>query len=125
MSTPYELVGSADVVRALVDHFYDEMDRRPDVVELRRMHAGELGPMRDKLFAFLSGWLGGPQLYVEQYGHPRLRARHLPFAIDADARDQWMRCMEAAFEATPMEPGLRAELLASIERLATHMINRG
>jgi hemoglobin len=80
--------------------------------------------MRDKLHMFLSGWLGGPQLYVEAFGHPRLRARHLPFAIDRDARDQWMWCMEQALQEAAMDPVFRAEITKSLDRLATHMINR-
>ena len=122
--TPYEQIGGDDAVRAIVERFYDLMDSRPDCAELRALHAADLAHARKKLYMFLSGWLGGPPLYIEQYGHPRLRARHLPFAIDADGRDQWMRCMEQALNEAPMDPAFRGETIQALERLATHMINR-
>ena len=73
---------------------------------------------------FLSGWLGGPQLFVEKYGHPRMRARHMPFKIGKSERDQWMICMVQAFEAEGIQDPLRSELLHALLRLADHMRNQ-
>jgi hemoglobin len=121
--TPYDLIGGEDAVRRLVDRFYDLMDTLPEVAPLRQMHATNLKVSRQKLFMFMSGWLGGPQLYIEAYGHPRLRARHLPFPIGEAERDQWMLCMSKALEETlPHEP-LRQYLEATLASLADHMRN--
>src|SRR5438309_501631 len=87
---------SAPPVRRIVDRFYDLMDETPEYYVVRKLHPRELGGSRQKLFMFLSGWLGGPQLYVQQYGHPKLRARHLPFAIGNAERDAWIACMTQA-----------------------------
>ena len=121
--TPFERLGGEVAVRRLADRFYDLMDR-PEVAALRALHPARLDRSRDKLAWFLSGWLGGPQLYVERYGHPRLRARHLPFAIDGRARDQWMACMRQALAEQVADEALRASLDGALDRLATHMINQ-
>ena len=120
----YERIGGEAVVRALVDRFYDLMDSLPEVQDIRQMHARDLRVSREKLFMFLSGWLGGPQLYTEKYGHPRLRQRHLPFAIDSAARDQWMLCMRQAMEDVGIEEGLRKELDAAFLKTADFMRNK-
>lgn len=120
--TPFERIGGEAAVRALVDRFYDEMSSDPSVRALREMHKPNLDEARDKLFWFLCGWLGGPQHFVERFGHPRLRARHLPFVIDMEARNQWMRCMERAL-APIAEPDLREFLETRLGALATHMVN--
>jgi hemoglobin len=125
-TTVYEQLGGEHVVRRLVDRFYDEMDARPEVKPLRAQHPDDLADSRDKLFWFMSGWLGGPPLYVQKKGHPRLRARHLPFVVDEAMRDQWMLCMRAALAdvgaALPAET--REKLDAALFQLADHMINR-
>lgn len=123
MSSPYEVVGGAEGVRRLVDCFYDRMDTLPEVASIRAMHPDDLTESREKLTMFLSGWLGGPQLYIERYGHPRLRARHLPFPIDDDAAGQWMRCMSGALDSCVADPALRASLEQSFARVAQHMRN--
>ncbi len=120
---PYDLMGGADKVRELVDRFYDHMDTAPEYTKIRRMHPPELASSRDKLFMFLSGWLGGPQLYIERYGHPRLRARHLPFAIDSEARDQWLACMDAAMAQTQVDPAMVALLQRQFAKVADFMRN--
>ena len=94
--TAYTLLGGDARVRELVDRFYDLMDLEPAYTELRAAHGTTLDDARDKLYWFLSGWLGGPSLYIERFGHPRLRARHLPFAIGIKERDQWGACMGQA-----------------------------
>lgn len=122
--TPYELLGGAGVLRRLVDRFYDIMDQDPRAAGIRAMHAPDLGHAREKLFMFLSGWLGGPSLYIEKYGHPRLRARHLPFPIDEQARDEWMLCMRQAMQEVPMEDALRQHLDDALFNTADFMRNR-
>ncbi|MCA3060006.1 MAG: group II truncated hemoglobin, partial [Rhodocyclaceae bacterium] len=79
--SPYLLLGGEAAVRRLVDAFYDQMDEDPDFFGIRKLHPASLAASRDKLYMFLTGWLGGPPLYTSEFGHPRLRARHLPFAI--------------------------------------------
>jgi hemoglobin len=88
------------------------------------MHAKDLRVSKEKLFMFLSGWLGGPQLYMEKYGHPRLRQRHMPFAIDSSARDQWLLCMRRAMEDVGLEEGLRQQLEAAFFKTADFMRNK-
>lgn len=124
MTTHYEMLGGEAAVRKLVDRFYDLMDTLEEVKSLREMHPMSLTSSRDKLFKFLSGWLGGPQLYAQEYGHPRLRARHLPFKIDAAARDHWVMCMERAFDEQVEDELLRAQLSGSIWKIADHMRNQ-
>lgn len=122
--TPYEAIGGEAGLRRLVHHFYQIMDEAPEAREIRRMHGDDLLSIEEKLFDFLSGWLGGPPLYVRKYGHPMLRRRHLPFPIGERERDQWMFCMRRALEETEMEEALRRELELQFRRMADHMINR-
>lgn len=122
--TPYELLGGEAGVRELVDRFYDNMDAADEVKGIRDMHAKSLRVSRDKLFLFLSGWLGGPDLYVEKYGHPMLRRRHLPFAIGQAERDQWMHCMIKAMEEMGLPEPLRKSLEQAFWRTADHMRNQ-
>lgn len=122
--TPYDLLGGEPGVRALVDRFYDYMDSEPAAAEVRQLHARSLRASRDKLFLFLSGWLGGPDLYVQQYGHPMLRRRHLPFAIGTRERDQWMHCMRKALGDMPIEQTLREKLERAFMATADHMRNQ-
>ncbi len=122
--TPYEQIGGEPTVRALVSRFYAHMDERPEAWEVRRMHAEDLSSSEEKLFLFLSGWLGGPNLYVERFGPPFLRARHLPFSIGSLERDQWLDCMRLALEETVADEALRARLFTSFVALADHMRNR-
>ena len=121
--TPYELLGGEAGVQKLVDRFYDLMDEKKEVEILRKMHAKSLRVSREKLFLFLSGWLGGPQLYVEKYGHPMLRRRHLPFAIGDVERDQWMLCMNQALAEQTKDP-LRKQLSEALTNVANHMRNQ-
>ena len=116
-------VGGEVGVRRLVDRFYDLMDTQPAARALRALHPKELASSRDKLTWFLVGWLGGPQQYVERFGHPRLRARHLPFAIGAAERDAWLACMRRALDETLTEPETRAVLFERLAPLADHMRN--
>lgn len=121
---PYELIGGEANVRALVDRFYDLMDEDPDYYGIRKLHPESLEGSRQKFFMFLSGWLGGPPLYVNEFGHPRLRARHLPFPIAVSERDQWLACMNRAMEDMGIELRLRQALARSFFGTADWMRNR-
>lgn len=123
-ATPYERLGGEPGLRELVDRFYDLMDLEPEYAGIRKLHPTDLAHSREKLFMFLSGWLGGPGLYVERYGHPMLRARHLPFAIGTAERDAWMACMMRAMEDVGVEEGLRAALAEALFGTADWMRNR-
>ncbi len=122
--SPYMLLGGDAAVRALVDRFYDLMDLEPAYAGIRRLHQPDLAHARDKLYWFLSGWLGGPNLYIEHFGHPKLRARHLPFAIGLAERDQWMTCMNQAMVERGVGEGLRLRLLQAFFSTADWMRNR-
>ncbi len=119
----YERLGGDQGVRRLVNRFYDLMESRPEAQGIRKMHAESLDGSREKLYMFLSGWLGGPGLYIEKYGHPRLRARHLPFAIGEAERDAWMLCMSLALDEMALEPMLCDHLKQSLWKTADHMRN--
>ena len=122
---PYELLGGEAAVRKLVDRFYDLMDETPEFYVVRKLHPADLTGSREKLFMFLSGWLGGPQLYVQKHGHPMLRARHLPFPIGSAERDGWMACMKQAMEDCEVDAGMRGWLLNSLAGTADWMRNKG
>ncbi|MCU0803784.1 MAG: group II truncated hemoglobin [Burkholderiales bacterium] len=122
--TPYERLGGEAKLRALVERFYALMDAEPEYYGIRKLHPDDLASSTDKLFMFLSGWLGGPSLYVERFGHPFLRARHLPFAIGTSERDQWMDCMARAMAEERIAPELQALLAGALARTADHMRNR-
>lgn len=121
---PFDLFGGEPGVRKLVDAFYDRMDFEPDFATIRALHPTTLDESRNKLFWFLCGWLGGPNHYVERFGHPRLRARHMPFAIGSIERDQWMACMKLALEDCTVEASLATWLLQQLQGTADWMRNR-
>jgi hemoglobin len=120
----YELIGGESRLRELVDRFYDLMDLEPEFAGIRAMHPPALEGSRDKLLWFLSGWTGGPSLYIERFGHPRLRARHLPFAIASSERDQWLRCMALAMQDIGLPQALQERLMQSFYQTADWMRNR-
>lgn len=122
--TPYELLGGDEGVRRLVDRFYDLMDSAPEAANVRAMHARSLKSSREKLYLFMSGWTGGPQLYVERFGHPRLRMRHFPFAIASRDRDEWLWCMDRALDEHDMPAEVRDFLRMRLHQLADHMRNQ-
>ena len=122
--TPYDVIGGEQAILSLVDRFYFYMDILPEAQGIRAMHQPNLAYAKDKLFKFLSGWLGGPNLFVEEFGHPMLRARHLPFAIGPSERDQWMLCMNKALYEISMDDRLRTNIRNALQQLATHMINQ-
>lgn len=127
--TFFELLGGdshgAENIRNLVETFYDVMDEDARAAEIRKMHPDDLTSSREKLFMFLMGWTGGPQLYIERYGHPRLRMRHMHVAIDESARDQWMYCMIQAMHQLKMEEALMTKLATQLYGVADFMRNQG
>lgn len=124
-ATPFEALGGEPAVRQLVDRFYDLMDLEPAFAGLRALHPDVLDSSRDKLHWFLCGWLGGPQLYVEKFGHPRLRARHLPYPIGIAERDQWMACMSQAMRELSIDQAMSLRLTESFFGTADWMRNKG
>ena len=124
IKTPYELMGGENTILSLVDRFYYYMDTLPEAAGVRNMHAQSLSSAKDKLSKFLSGWLGGPDLFIQEFGHPMLRKRHFPFAIGTSERDQWMLCMTKAMTEITMDSTLRVSLLEALDNLATHMVNQ-
>jgi hemoglobin len=124
-ATAYDWVGGDGAVRALVDRFYDLMDLEPAYAELRAAHPPDLASARDKLYWFLSGWLGGPNHYIERFGHPRLRMRHMPFAIGILERDQWLACMAQAMQELALDPVLQERLSKAFFQTADWMRNKG
>lgn len=122
--SPFDQLGGETGVRTLVDRFYDLMALEPEFAGIRALHPVLLDDSRDKLFWFLCGWLGGPDLYVQRFGHPRLRARHLPFPIGASERDQWLVCMARAMSDLEVPQPLFDRLLEAFHGTADWMRNR-
>jgi hemoglobin len=122
--THYDMLGGEQGIRQLVNRFYDLMDELPEAWELRKIHQQDLQDARDKLFKFLSGWLGGPGLYEAEYGHPRLRARHMPFPVDTQMRDQWLMCINQALDEQVSDELFKLQLKSSFANVADHMRNR-
>ncbi|WP_373994550.1 group II truncated hemoglobin [Duganella sp. Leaf126] len=123
-TTLYEVIGGAARVREMVDRFYDLMDLEPEFALLRSVHGASLEQANERLFMFLSGWMGGPDLYQQAHGHPRLRMRHMPFAIGTQERDQWLRCMAWAMEDVGIATELRVRLMNSFFQTADWMRNK-
>ena len=121
--TPFAWIGGEDKVKVLVDRFYDLMDLEPAYAVLRGVHGSDLHSARQNLFWFLCGWLGGPQHYTDRFGHPRLRARHLPFRIGIQERDEWLACMDEAMGDVGVDEPLRARLRESFFQTADWMRN--
>ncbi len=125
MTSAFDALGGEAPLRALVDRFYDLMDLESDYAGIRALHPTTLEGSRDKLFWFLCGWTGGPNHYIERFGHPRLRARHLPFAIGIAERDQWMNCMRQAMDECGVGADLAVRLNEALFNTADFMRNKG
>ena len=123
-TTTYEKIGGDAVVGKLCDRFYELMDTVPQFQGIRAMHPASLAGSREKLYMFLSGWMGGPDLFVEKFGHPRLRGRHMPFSIGLQERDQWVACMVLAMEDVGIDEAVRAKLLENFFHTADFMRNK-
>jgi hemoglobin len=124
----YDLLGgepeATHKIREIVEAFYDVMDSDEKAKTIRLMHPEDLTSSREKLFMFLTGWTGGPQLYIERYGHPVLRRRHLPFKIGVDERDQWIYCMTKGLLNLKMEETKIKALLNALYPIADFMRNQ-
>lgn len=120
----YQALGGAEGVRELTDRFYDLMELEPKYLALRQMHGDDLTLIREKLYEFFSGWLGGPQLFAAKYGHPQLRARHMPFAVHRQVRDEWVACFAQAMSELEMDPKWAEPLLVQIYAMADWMRNQ-
>ncbi|SFH30457.1 hemoglobin [Nitrosospira sp. Nsp14] len=120
----YELMGGETAVRCLVDRFYDLMDEDPDYYGIRKLHPQDLSNSRQKLFMFLCGFMGGPSLYTEKFGEPRMRTRHLPFSIGVSERDQWLSCMSRAMEDVGLEQEVCRSLGKAFYQTADFMRNQ-
>ena len=121
--TPFDAIGGEDRVRALTDAFYDLMDEHERYAHLRALHDDDLAESRDKLFMFLCGWMGGPQLYIERFGHPRLRMRHAHVPINEQGVSEWLACMGEAMDSLGVYGDLRAFLDARFAHTANFMRN--
>lgn len=122
--TPYELLGGEAGLRALVDRFYEIMDTNAEAVSIRAMHTSDLAPIRQKLFEFLSGWLGGPPLFLQRTGSICITAAHKPFKIGEAERDQWLMCMRQALADTGASPELQAMLKTPLFGIADFLRNQ-
>tara|TARA_Y100001936_G_C16092403_1_gene687638 strand:+ start:392 stop:790 length:399 start_codon:yes stop_codon:yes gene_type:complete len=120
----YKQMGGEVALQRLVDCFYDLMNDDPSYSVIRKLHPQELCSSREKLFMFLSGWMGGPSLYVEKYGEPRLRSRHLPFSIGVVERDQWLSCMNRAMDMIELDSELKKSLGLAFAQTADFMRNQ-
>lgn len=120
----YNILGGEKKLKAIVSEFYHVMDKDPKAHECRALHANDLQEAEEKLFFFLSGWLGGPSLYEKKFGHPRLRMRHFPFAIGAKERDQWLYCMEESLKKNQVKPELQQKLMEALSGLAERVRNQ-
>jgi hemoglobin len=105
-------------VRRITERFYDLMSELPEAGVVRAMHSGDLGPMRQKLFEFMSGWLGGPNLYFERSDRKCMGTAHAPYRIREAERDQWLYCMRRAMQDEGVEPELRNRIDAALFRMA-------
>ena len=124
VNTPYEHIGGESAVRRLCQIFYQIMCDTPQTQLIRAIHPQDIKISEEKLYLFLTGWMGGPQLYVEKYGHPRLRGRHLPFPIGIEERDQWLYCMAQALKQMDLDEMLSQQLMSSFVQTADFMRNK-
>jgi len=120
----YQRIGGEQKVCQLVQRFYQLMDELPESYGIRKLHPADLKTSEEKLFMFLSGWMGGPQLFIEKFSHPRLRQRHINFAIGNAECDQWMLCMTQALHDVVEDEVLQRELLAALYKVADFMRNQ-
>jgi hemoglobin len=121
---PYERIGGDEAVRRLCQTFYQIMSDTQQTQLIRAMHPKNIKISEDKLYMFLSGWLGGPPLYTNKYGHPRLRGRHLPFPIGIEERDQWLYCMAQALKTMELDQIFAEQLMSSFVQTADFMRNK-
>ena len=121
--TPYERLGGEAGVRKLVHRFYELMDELPEAYQVRKLHPDSLAVSEQNLFEYLSGWFGGPTMYTDKKGHPRMRQRHAPYAVTPEAKDEWMLCMKQSLAETVADEPFRTQLQANVQALADHMVH--
>lgn len=119
----YEALGGESGIRQLVQRFYALMDELPEAYAVRRIHPESLQGSEEMLFDYLSGWFGGPSLYIAKKGHPRLRMRHAPYAVGPVERDEWMLCMRQALAEQVPDGALHTYLINNFSQMANHMVN--
>ena len=119
--TPFDALGGEEKIRSIVDRFYDLVDAGAPT--LRAMLPKDDSVSRDKLFAYLVEWTGGPELYTPERGHPRMRMRHAPFSIGPDEVDMWLRCFTQSLDENEVDADIRTFLNTRITTLAHHMQN--
>jgi len=122
--SPFERIGGQSTVDRIIDAFYDGMDVLPEARIIRALHPQDLSATRIVLKKYLAEWLGGPPAYTQERGHPRLRARHLPFSIGDEERDAWLLCMRRAMDATVADQEAREWILGKLSGVADWMRNR-
>ncbi len=122
--TPYKLLGKEEGIKALAEAFYDVMDELPEAEYIRKMHAKSLVDVKQKLFEYLNGWLGGPHLYQEKYGKICLTDPHKPFTISEGARDQWLHCWDVAMDRVGASEEVKEMIKTPIFRMADFMVNK-
>jgi len=122
--TLYQAIGGDDTVKVLSHRFYELMDTLPEARHVRAVHPPSLTGSEEKFYEYLTGYLGGPPLYTEKRGHPRLRSRHFVAEIGPVERDEWLLCFRQAMDETIASPKLREIIWPPIERLAFHMQNK-
>ena len=123
VTTPYDALGGAAGLHRLVNRFYALMDELPEAYAVRQLHPESLAGSAESLFEFLSGWFGGPSLYIAKKGHPRLRMRHAPYAVGPRVRDEWMLCMTQALTEQVADGVFRQRLIDTFTQMADHMVN--
>lgn len=124
IQTAYERIGEDQGLQQLVKLFYDYMESLPEAKLIRDLHPKDMRSTREKFYMFLSGWMGGPDRYIAAFGHPRLRARHLPFPIGTEERDQWLMCMKKALDEMDVDMMFKEQLMSSFTQTANHMMNK-
>ena len=122
--TPFSRIGGAPAVDRLVEAFYARVDSLPEARTVRAMHAADLTATKEVLKRYLGEWMGGPPLYSRERGHPRLRMRHIGFAIGEAERDAWLMCMGGALDEVVADARLRGELFQAFSKLADWMRNQ-
>ncbi|MBS0269654.1 MAG: group II truncated hemoglobin [Proteobacteria bacterium] len=122
----YDLVGGEDGIHRLVDVFYDIIESEPEGRVLHILHLRGHGVAHSRIeqFNFLSGFLGGPRLYVEKFGHSDVRQMHAHVEIDAEARDAWLKCMSMAIDRVGLAPDIKGQLMTNFTRVAMMLKNK-
>ena len=124
IATAHERIGGDEGLKRLVKLFYDNMETLPEAKMIRDLHPKDMRSAREKFYMFLSGWMGGPDRYIAAFGHPRLRARHLPFPVGIEERDQWLMCMKKALNEMDVDTMFKEQLMSSFTQTANHMMNK-